>query len=123
DVQLLFKLFRCGKVENLPDHLFAYRLHGKNNSLRQLKRTFYLTLRARIQAVFSYGYRPTMTGILMTMIQTLLVSLFPEIVLTKMYLVLKGIKSADYRYFMTTFPPLVQLPLFHLSILLSLSTA
>ncbi len=123
DVQLLFKLFQYGKVENLPDYLFAYRLHGKNNSLRQLKRTFYLTLRSRIQAVFSYGYRPTVTGVLMTLIQTLLVSLFPEIVLTKMYLVMKGIKTADYRYFMTTLPRLIQLPLFHLSLLLTLNSA
>lgn len=78
EVELFFKLFRFGKVENLPDYLLLYRMHDKNTSLVDIKRTFFLTLIARIKAAFLHGYKPELTGILITLLQAIIVLLLPK---------------------------------------------
>lgn len=78
EVELLFKLFQYGKVENLPDTMLMYRLHDKNTSLRDIRKTFLLTLLARIRGVFFYGYKPTPSGIITTLLQTCVAILLPR---------------------------------------------
>lgn len=78
EVELLFKLFQYGKVENLPDAVLMYRLHDKNTSLLDIRKTFLLTLLARIRGVFLYGYKPTLSGIITTLLQTCVVILLPR---------------------------------------------
>lgn len=70
EVELLFKLFQYGKVENLADTLLMYRLHDKNTSLLNIRKTFLLTLLARVRGVLLYGYRPTLSGTVVTILQT-----------------------------------------------------
>lgn len=70
EVELLFKLFQYGRVENLADTVLMYRLHDKNTSLLDIRKTFLLTLLARIRALFLYGYRPTLSGVAITLLQT-----------------------------------------------------
>lgn len=77
EVELIFKLFLYGKVENLPDTLLRYRLHGRNTSLADIKKTFLLTLLSRLKAVIVYGYRPPLYGMLATLAQTAIVLLLP----------------------------------------------
>lgn len=77
EVELLFKLFQYGKVENLPDTVLMYRLHDKNTSLLNIRKTFLLTLLARIRGVFLYGYKPTLSGIAITLLQTCVALLLP----------------------------------------------
>ena len=91
DMELLFRLFRFGKVENLSDFLFMYRIHGKNHSLMHLKKSFLLTLLARLQGVFSYGYRPTPKGVLVTIVQTITILVLPEAVSLQLYKFVKRI--------------------------------
>ena len=78
EVELLFKLFSYGKVENMPDVLLKYRVHSQNTSFANIKQTFLLTLLSRIKAVAYYGYRPTVLGIFNTFLQTLLILVLPE---------------------------------------------
>lgn len=92
EVELLFKLFFYGKVENLPDVLLKYRLHENNTSLMNSKDTFRQTLRARITAITRYGYRPTATGILTTLAEALVVTLLPNAILREVFFYLRGIK-------------------------------
>ncbi len=73
EIELIFKLFMYGKVENLPDVLLMYRVHNGNTSFKNIKKTFFLTIISRVQAVFDYKYRPTALGISVTLIQAIMV--------------------------------------------------
>lgn len=85
EVELFFKLFQYGKIENLPDFVLKYRLHSHNLSLKNLKQTFILTFYSRLKAVFAYGYRPTPEGILSTLGQALIVVFLPSQVILWIY--------------------------------------
>lgn len=78
EVELIFKLFRHGKVENMPDYLLQYRIHTTNTSFRNLRQTFYLTLISRIKAVSNYGYKPRLKDVLMNIGQLFVVSVLPQ---------------------------------------------
>jgi len=78
EMELLFKLFQYGKVENINEKLHYYRLHDKNTSLINLKKTFLLTLLSRIKAIFKYKYSPTLSGFLFTLAQSVLILLLPS---------------------------------------------
>lgn len=78
EVELLFKLFSYGKVENMADVLLKYRIHSTNTSFANVKQTFLLTLLSRIKAIAYYGYRPTVLGICNTFLQSILILLLPE---------------------------------------------
>lgn len=85
EVELFFKLFKYGKVENLPTHLLYYRIHDKNTSLRNLRSTFLLTFYSRVKAIFVHDYKPTLEGILHTLIQLIVVLILPKNVLLRIY--------------------------------------
>ncbi len=73
EIELIFKLFMYGKVENLNDVLLMYRVHNGNTSFKNIKKTFFLTIISRVQAVFEYNYKPDFVGIITTLAQTLMV--------------------------------------------------
>lgn len=90
EVELIFKLFVYGKVENLNEFLFKYRMHDKNTSLSNVKETFFLTLLSRIKAVFAYGYKPSPLGIFITIAQTILVLLLPGKMILYLYIIARN---------------------------------
>lgn len=94
EVELLFKLFQIGKVENLPEFLLEYRIHGSNTSLKDPKKTFFLTLKTRIQGVVKYGYKPTISGIFISLLQTIIVTLLPSSLIFPIYALLKGMRNS-----------------------------
>lgn len=96
EVELLFKLFQNGQVSNLPQTVLQYRLHGKNTSLQNPKKTFYLTLKTRLAAIFKYNYRPTFWGIMVTIAQLLLVTFLPNKLIYPAYIFIRGIKRLDF---------------------------
>lgn len=93
EIELLFKLFQYGKVENLKENLHYYRLHDKNTSLKNLKKTFLLTIISRIKAIFKYGYKPTIVGIFSTFAQVFIILLLPSKLALKIYWLLRGFKN------------------------------
>lgn len=78
EVELFFKLFQHGKVENLKDTLLFYRIHDKNTSFANIKQTFLLTLISRIKAVYKHNYKPTIIGVFFTLIQAAIVLSLPS---------------------------------------------
>ena len=78
EVELFFKLFQFGKIENLNEFLFKYRIHGENTSLKNIRRTFILTLISRLKATIKYNYRPPISGIAMTIAQAMIVLILPQ---------------------------------------------
>lgn len=98
EVELLFKLFLYGKVENINEKLHSYRLHDKNTSLKNLKKTFLLTLISRIKAIFKYEYKPTILGVISTLVQSLIILLVPSKIVLKIYWLLRKIKNKKIIY-------------------------
>ncbi|MGI5827910.1 MAG: glycosyltransferase family 2 protein [Patescibacteria group bacterium] len=85
EVDLLFRLFQFGSCANLKDYLLSYRIHPDNTSLKDPKKTFFVTLRSRVKAIMSYGYRPHLADISITLLQMLIVSLLPKKLIFPLY--------------------------------------
>ncbi len=92
EVELLFKLFQYGEVFNLPETVLFYRIHGKNTSLQNPKRTFLLTFKTRMKAISKYGYQPTISGFLLNLIQFSLIILLPSQWIFPIYSFIRGMK-------------------------------
>lgn len=92
ELELLFKLFRYGKVENLSDTVLKYRLHEHNTSLQSIKKTFRQTVQSRFKAVTRHGYQPSLAGVAVTLLEALLVSILPEAILRELFFYLRGLK-------------------------------
>jgi glycosyltransferase involved in cell wall biosynthesis len=97
EMELIFRLFRFGEVRNLKDIVLKYRLHDKNTSFINPKKTFYLTLKTRIKAVLKYGYIPTFNGLLTTFAQLIFISIVPNSWIYPTYMYVRGIKKIDFR--------------------------
>lgn len=85
DVSMFFKLLRFGDFGNIQNVIFQYRVHSDSNSLKNLKKTFILTVRSRIKAVIKYGYKPTIHGIFINFAQLIVVLLLPRKAVLKLY--------------------------------------
>ncbi|HUV42351.1 MAG TPA: glycosyltransferase [Patescibacteria group bacterium] len=95
EVELLFKLFQYGEVFNLPETVLLYRIHGKNTSLQNPKRTFLLTFKTRIKAISKYSYQPTISGFFLNLIQFFLIILLPNKWIFPIYSFLRGMKRVS----------------------------
>jgi glycosyltransferase involved in cell wall biosynthesis len=81
EVGLLFKLFEYGEAANLPDFLHFYRLHDKNTSLVDPKKTFYLTFLTRLK----YANQASFTDLFMNFIQLIIVFILPKKLIYPLY--------------------------------------
>lgn len=90
DLFTFFELLTYGKFANMDEQLLDYRMHAGNDSLTKPKERFFNTLNIRLRAVAD-GYVPTPTGILATLIQSIIILLLPERLIVPLYLYAKGI--------------------------------
>lgn len=81
EVELLFKLFKYGKAANLSDFLHFYRLHDENTSLKDPKKTFYLTFLTRLK----YAYKASLLDLLLNFLQLLLIFVLPTKLIFPLY--------------------------------------
>lgn len=87
DYYTFFKLLCQGyKYANIKQKLIYYRIHYGNNTLLNMKTKFLNTLKVRLKMVFKYQYKPTINGVISTILQTMLLLILPEIVLRKLYI-------------------------------------
>ena len=93
EVELVFRFLQYGQLGNLDETVLKYRMHGGNVSLRNPKRTFYRTLKARVRALFAYHYRPTLGGLFLTLVQAVSVALLPRRWVYPIYTVLRGMNG------------------------------
>lgn len=93
EVALLFKLFNHGNVENLNQVLLLYRLHGKNTSLSNIRKTFFQTLKTRVKAIFIYSYKPTLSGIVWTILESIGVLFLPQKLVFFLYKKLRALTN------------------------------
>lgn len=96
DYYTFFTLLCKGyKFANLEDKLLYYRIHGKNDTFVHMKNKFMNTFRIRVKMAVKYGYKPSVKSVATTLVQGIVVLLLPETVVTKLYLVSKGIISKN----------------------------
>lgn len=97
DYYSFFKLLCHGhRFANIQRPLLKYRIHGHNDSLANVKRSFRNTLATRLEMVREYHYRPTLRGWLVTAAQAAIILVLPEKVLFEMYLYLRNIKQISF---------------------------
>ncbi len=53
-----------------------------------------MTVKTRVLAIFKYQYRPTFSGVLMTLVQALVVCLLPNNLIYPLYSLIRGINFA-----------------------------
>lgn len=81
EVELLFRLFKYGEAVNLPDFLHFYRLHDKNTSLKDPKKTFYLTFLTRLK----YAYKASFVDLFFNFLQLIVVFILPKKLIFPLY--------------------------------------
>lgn len=99
DVELLLKLFKYGKVENMNEYLLKYRIHGENSSLRNLRKSFLLTFISRMRGILKHGYVPTPKGLLVTFAQLVIVMTLPQNVSFTLYQFAKDFTFPSLSFF------------------------
>lgn len=90
DLELVFLASRFGKLANLKDFVLKYRQYPESFSLRSPKRTYLATLIVRLQSVLKYGYRPPLSGVFVTIAQTVVVGLVPDRWIYPIYRLMRG---------------------------------
>ena len=85
ELDFFFRLLNTTKFANIPEFLVIYRKHSNNSSLKNIKRTFDLTFRTRLRAIFLYGYRPGLKEFLIHWAQTFVVLVLPNSLLYKLF--------------------------------------
>lgn len=93
DLDFFFRLFSFGKVANLPDLILEYREYSNSSSLRDPKRSFYLTYNIRKKATKEYGYIPTAVDRFFNLLQYLAVYLLPSYFIFPVFKLFRKIKT------------------------------
>lgn len=75
---------------NLSEKLLYYRIHGKNDTFKNVKQKFINTLKIRARMVTNYGYKPSVKALFIIIAQFIVAFLLPEKVLINLYM---GISS------------------------------
>lgn len=78
DVDMLFYLLSNGDLGNVNKTIYQYRKADNSNAYQNVKKTFYITFFTRLRAIKKYCYRPTISGVLISMAQFILISLLPS---------------------------------------------
>lgn len=92
DLDMFFRLIPYTKFANLPDYLMIYRKHDNNSSLKDIKNTFFLTLKVRIKALLEYGYKTNFINLLINLFQAFIIFTLPQNIIYKIFQVFKGNK-------------------------------
>ncbi|MBI4028916.1 MAG: glycosyltransferase family 2 protein [Candidatus Blackburnbacteria bacterium] len=92
DLEMLFKLLKDGRFANLPEYVLQYRVYRASSSMKNPKRSFFLTLRVRTRAILKYGYRPTVKALLVCLAQAAVVLTLPNSMVYALYAHMRGIK-------------------------------
>lgn len=85
ELDFFFRLINKVQFANVPEFLVNYRRHSNNSSLKNIKRTFALTFRTRLKAIFFYGYRPEPKEFIIHWVQTITVFILPSSLLYALF--------------------------------------
>jgi glycosyltransferase involved in cell wall biosynthesis len=92
EVDLYFNLLKFGQFANLPDNLYFYRQISTSLSHQNPKKTFWITLKSRLNAIKN-GFKPSFLAIIINLIQIVVISIFPNQVIMSLWYFIRGIKN------------------------------
>ncbi|MFZ5376805.1 MAG: glycosyltransferase family 2 protein [Patescibacteria group bacterium] len=94
DYLTFFTMITSGlRFANISEPLIKYRMHGKNDSLSQVKRTFGNVMAVRNKMVREGRYSPSLLAWFKSLLQMLVVGLLPDALVFRLYLISRGIYS------------------------------
>ncbi len=80
DLDLIFRLMSYGKLANVKECLYEYRIHDRNESLHNVRATYLSALRVRWQALLRYGYRPNLKSTVLQIASLVVLIIPPRLV-------------------------------------------
>lgn len=94
DYNTFFTLLCSGhKFANLKEKLLFYRIHDSNDTFKNIREKFFNTLKIRYEMYKKFGFKPSGRDIIVSIVQTAILSTLPEKVIKNLYLLSKGIKT------------------------------
>lgn len=98
DLFSFFEMITSGKkFANLRQKLVYYRVHGKNDSLKNFKKCFWNTFKIRLMAVKEMEYKPTIKAIFVNLAQIGAAIILPERIIRLIYFVSRGMIKVNLR--------------------------
>jgi glycosyltransferase involved in cell wall biosynthesis len=85
DVDLLFYILEKGKIANVNSIIYLYRKSNLSNGYHDLKKTFFITFKTRLLAIKKYHYKPTLWGILCSIMEFIIVGMLPSRVILSLF--------------------------------------
>ena len=95
EVDLYFNLFKYGDFANLPDNLYFYRKISTSLSHQNPKKTFWITLKSRLNAVKN-GFNPSLLAVIINLIQIGVILVIPTQIIMSLWYLIRGISKVDY---------------------------
>jgi glycosyltransferase involved in cell wall biosynthesis len=92
EIDLYFNLLKYGKFANLSDNLYFYRQVSTSLSHQNPKKTFWITLQSRFKAI-NNGFYPNISAVLINICQIIIISIFPNQIITSLWSLIRGIKK------------------------------
>jgi glycosyltransferase involved in cell wall biosynthesis len=92
EIDLFFNLSQYGDFANLPYNLYYYRQIPGSLSRANPKKTFRLTLQARLNAIKN-GHRPSVKAVLINLAQIIVVSIVPSSVMYDLWYFVRGVSQ------------------------------
>ncbi|HWS49067.1 MAG TPA: glycosyltransferase family 2 protein [Candidatus Methanoperedens sp.] len=102
EVDLYFKLSQFGNFANLPDNLYFYRQIDNSLSHLNPKKTFYLTLQSRLNAIKN-GFKPSFKAIFINIAQIAVISILPSSFIYNLWYFIRGINQNQSQHQIGTF--------------------
>ena len=78
DVDLMVQLLKYGEFGNVKETVYQYRKADTSNGHHNVKQTFWLTILGRIRGITRYGYKPSIKGVFLSLVQIVVVGLLPS---------------------------------------------
>lgn len=75
DVLVFFQLVKLGKLGNVQEYLYQYRILEDSNSFKNIRRSLFYTLKGRFEGMRKYKIYPSLSGLIYTILQAFLLFL------------------------------------------------
>jgi glycosyltransferase involved in cell wall biosynthesis len=92
EVDLYFRLSQYGLFANLKDYLYYYRQISSSLSHLNPKKTFYLTLQSRLNAIKN-GFQPSLKAIIINLAEIVVISILPSSLIYSLWYFIRGINQ------------------------------
>ena len=94
EVDLYFNLLKYGHFANLPDNLYFYRKISTSLSHQNPKKTFWITLKSRFNAVKN-GFKPSLLAIIINLVQIGVILVIPNQIIMSLWYLIRGINKIN----------------------------